>query len=82
MKGTVEHHDGHDSGNGALDGPEVRGGEREHDLNRAGGEHAGHAAEQDHTAHAAHADVYKRRFWITLIVAIPVVPATTSWRSR
>ena len=32
---------------------------------------AGHG--QEHAAHAGHADVYRRRFWITLILAIPVV---------
>ncbi len=67
----VEHHDGHDSEHGALDAPELQG--REHELHRAAGEHAGHAAEHDHSAHATHADVYERRFWITLILAIPVV---------
>ena len=34
-------------------------------------DHAGHG--QEHAAHAGHADVYRRRFWITLILAIPVV---------
>jgi P-type Cu2+ transporter len=63
MSGTVEHHQRHHLGHGALDTPEVEG--REHKLHAAS-EHAGH----DHTAHG---DVYKRRFWVTLILAIPVV---------
>ena len=68
MRSTVEHRHGHHSEHGALDAPEVQGRERE--LHRAADGHAGHAAEHDH---AAHADVYKRRFWVTLILAIPVV---------
>ena len=68
MRGKVEHHQGHDSGHSALDAPEAQG--REQEPHRAAGEHAGHAVEHDH---AAHADLYERRFWITLILAIPVV---------
>ena len=68
MRSTVEHRHGHHSEHGALDAPEVQG--REHELHRAADGHAGHAAEHDH---AAHADVYKRRFWVTLVLAIPVV---------
>ena len=33
----------------------------------------GHGHDQDHGGHAGHADVYRRRFWITLILAVPVV---------
>ena len=43
-------------------------GGREHGVERAAA-HAGH----EHNGHAGHADVYRRRFWITLILAIPVV---------
>ncbi len=35
--------------------------------------HAGHASHTGHAGHAGHADVYQRRFWITLILAVPVV---------
>jgi Cu2+-exporting ATPase len=35
--------------------------------------HAAHGRDQEHGAHAGHADVYRRRFWINLILAIPVV---------
>ena len=45
---------------------------REHGLHRAA-EHAGHGQGHEHVGHAGHADVYRRRFWITLILAIPVV---------
>ena len=36
------------------------------------GAHA-HGHDHEHAAHAGHADVYRRRFWITLILALPVV---------
>jgi Cu2+-exporting ATPase len=36
-------------------------------------EHGGHGHEHGHGGHAGHADVYRRRFWITLILAVPVV---------
>jgi Cu2+-exporting ATPase len=58
-------------------------GQARHDANRATGEHghalhsaAGHAAhgqEHEHLSHVGHAGVYRRRFWITLILAVPVV---------
>ncbi|HET9437498.1 MAG TPA: copper-translocating P-type ATPase [Gaiellaceae bacterium] len=69
MRGAMEHNHGHD----AVDAPEVQGREREHELHRAAAEHAGHAAGHGAADHAAHGDVYRRRFWITLILAIPVV---------
>jgi Cu2+-exporting ATPase len=47
------------------------GGHR-HDLGGAAG-HAAHGKEQEHLGHAGHADVYRRRFWNTLILAVPVV---------
>jgi Cu2+-exporting ATPase len=36
-----------------------------------GGQAHGHG--HDHGGHAGHADVYRRRFWVTLILAVPVV---------
>jgi P-type Cu2+ transporter len=69
----VEHHQDDHSGHGAVGAPEVQGREDEYALRRAGAGHAGHAAGHDLMGHASHADVYKRRFWITLILAIPVV---------
>ena len=42
-------------------------------------DHPGHGApghhghEHEHLGHAGHADVYRRRFWISLILAVPVV---------
>jgi P-type Cu2+ transporter len=46
--------------------------EHRHDLDRAA-EHAGHGQGDERLGHAGHADVYRRRFWITLILAGPVV---------
>ncbi len=37
-----------------------------HELDDAGGAH-------EHLEHAGHAELYRRRFWITLILAVPVV---------
>ena len=54
--------------------PEVKGREREHELRRAAersGRDRGHG--HDHGPYAGHADVYRRRFWINLILAVPVV---------
>jgi Cu2+-exporting ATPase len=45
------------------------GPEREHELHDA----AAHAGAHHHGDHAGHADVYRRRFWICLILAVPVV---------
>ncbi|HEY7693737.1 MAG TPA: copper-translocating P-type ATPase [Gaiellaceae bacterium] len=36
-------------------------------------DHAAHGRGEEHLAHAGHADVYRRRFWINLILAVPVV---------
>ena len=47
-------------------------GEHRHDLTGAAG-HAGHGQGHKHLSHVGHADVYRRRFWITLILAVPVV---------
>jgi Cu2+-exporting ATPase len=55
----VSNHAGHDA---------APAGEHKHDPHQAA-EHAEH----EHVGHAGHADVYKRRFWITLILAVPVV---------
>ena len=63
----MEHHSRHD----AVETPQVQGHEREHELHEAAAEHAGHGGA--HEDHVGHADVYRRRFWITLILAVPVV---------
>jgi Cu2+-exporting ATPase len=68
--GDVKGHSGHE----ALEAPEVQGREREHELRHTAdesGHQHGHA--DDHGGHAGHAEVYRRRFWINLILAVPVV---------
>jgi P-type Cu2+ transporter len=63
-------HSGHD----ALNAPEVEGREREHELRRAAEEsRREHGHGQNHGGHVGHAEVYRRRFWINLILALPVV---------
>jgi Cu2+-exporting ATPase len=58
-----------------LEVPELQGPERERELHRGTPEHApsARAAGREHLAHGSHADVYRRRFWISLILAVPVV---------
>jgi Cu2+-exporting ATPase len=63
----------------------VEGLEREHELHHAAAQHAagehGHHRHDEHhqhdghdaAGHIGHADVYRRRFWITLVLAVPVV---------
>jgi Cu2+-exporting ATPase len=65
----MEHHSGHD----AVGAPQAQRHGREQELRRAAAEHAGHEHVHDGAGHAGHADVYRRRFWITLVLAIPVV---------
>jgi Cu2+-exporting ATPase len=60
----VNDHSGHGAARAAR--------EHEHDLHGAAG-HAGHGQGNERLGHAGHADVYRRRFWITLILAVPVV---------
>jgi Cu2+-exporting ATPase len=65
-------HVGDESGHDAVEAPPLEGRGRERELRRAAAEHAGHGAAHG-DGHAGHADVYRRRFWITLILAVPVV---------
>jgi Cu2+-exporting ATPase len=60
----VNDHSGHGAARAA--------GEHRHDLHGAAG-HASHGQGDERLGHAGHADVYRRRFWITLILAVPVV---------
>jgi P-type Cu2+ transporter len=62
------------AGHDELDLPNVQGREREHELRQAAeqtSQEQGHG--HDHGGHAGHAEVYRRRFWINLILAVPVV---------
>jgi Cu2+-exporting ATPase len=58
--------------NHARHGASRAAGEHRHDLHAAA-EHADHGQGQEGLGHTGHADVYRRRFWITLILAVPVV---------
>jgi len=42
-------------------------------MSEHGGHDHGHGHGHGHGDHAGHAAVYRRRFWITLILALPVV---------
>ncbi|HET7036388.1 MAG TPA: heavy metal translocating P-type ATPase [Thermomicrobiaceae bacterium] len=46
------------------------------------GGHAGHGPGEPHSGHAGHADVFKRRFWVSLVLSLPVVlysPMVQMW---
>ena len=45
----------------------------EHDHDGHAHHHHDHGHGHGHGGHAGHADIYRRRFWITLILAVPVV---------
>lgn len=48
--------------------------EREHEPRRAADESRHqHGHGEGHGGHEGHAEVYRRRFWINLILAVPVV---------
>ncbi|MFD6674314.1 copper-translocating P-type ATPase [Rhodococcus zopfii] len=42
----------------------------EHDAHAGPGEHTGH---DRHAGHGAHGEMFRRRFWVSLVLAIPVV---------
>jgi P-type Cu2+ transporter len=68
--GHVNEHSGHD----APEAPEVDRREREHELRRPVEQsRREHGQGHDHSGPAGHAGVYRRRFWINLILALPVV---------
>ncbi|MBA2276572.1 MAG: copper-translocating P-type ATPase [Chloroflexia bacterium] len=39
----------------------------------AAGDHANHGGHGGHGGHAGHADIFRRRFWVNLALAIPVI---------
>jgi P-type Cu2+ transporter len=57
-----------DSARGVALPPDPHG----HHLQGAA-EHAAHRQRHEHLRHTGHAEVYRRRFWITLILAVPLV---------
>jgi Cu2+-exporting ATPase len=74
-------HQAHDEGEGRLQHEEHAEHEQGHDAH--GGEHGGH--EGDHEAHAdhtGHEQMFRRRFWISLVLSIPVLvfsPTLQDW---
>ncbi|MGB3305866.1 MAG: heavy metal translocating P-type ATPase [Thermomicrobiales bacterium] len=59
-----DHHDGMTMDHGTHGGHDAHAGHGGHDT------HAGHGA---HGGHEGHADIFRRRFWINLLLSIPVV---------
>ena len=37
------------------------------------GEHPGHGGHDRHAGHGAHGEMFRRRFWVSLVLAVPVV---------
>jgi len=66
--GELEHaaHEAH-AGHAAHEAHAEHGGHGDH-L-----DHAGHAGHGGHAGHAGHAEVFRRRFWINLILTIPIL---------
>jgi len=46
---------------------------REHHDHAAHGAHADHAGHAGHGGHAGHAEIFRQKFWISLILTIPIV---------
>ena len=52
-----------------------------HEAPASHGAHEGHDASADHSKHAGHGDhgeMFKRRFWISLLLSIPVLIFSTT----
>jgi len=45
----------------------------EHDAHAGPGEHTGHDGHDRHAGHGAHGEMFRRRFWVSLVLSIPVV---------
>ncbi|QXU51801.1 heavy metal translocating P-type ATPase [Rhodococcus sp. LW-XY12] len=69
---------GHDHGTSTQSPPpdaeDAHAGHGEH-LAHLGGsaEHTGHGGHDRHAGHGAHGEMFRRRFWVSLILSIPVV---------
>jgi len=70
--GHGNHGDGGHGRHGGTEGHEAHGGDRGHGSHGgAGDEHDGdHRAHTDHSGHEA---MFRRRFWVSLILSVPVV---------
>ncbi len=55
----------------------------EHDAHAGPGEHTGHDGHDRHAGHGAHGEMFRRRFWVSLVLSIPVVfPFLLFWGWR
>ncbi|MEE2031901.1 heavy metal translocating P-type ATPase [Rhodococcus chondri] len=68
---------GHDHGTSTQSPPpDVRdpdAGHGEHLAHVGPGDHTGHGGHDRHAGHGAHGEMFRRRFWIALVLAVPVV---------
>ena len=68
---------GHDHGAGTQSPPpdehDAHAGHGEHLAHVGPGEHTGHGGHDRHAGHGAHGEMFRRRFWISLILSVPVV---------
>jgi hypothetical protein len=73
-------HDGHSHNHSGRSGHGDKG---NHESKRAQ-EHKGHGGHGDHGGHAGHEEMFRKRFWISLLLSIPVMlysPALQEWLS-
>jgi len=77
-------HEGHDMAVAAN----VAGQHAGHDMAAMGGEHGGHDRAGGHEGHGAHVDhtgheqMFRQRFWVSLVLSIPVLlysPTIQKW---
>ncbi len=56
---------------------ETHAGMDDHAAHAAHAHHAGHADHTDHTDHTGHEEMFRRRFWVCLVLTIPVLLYST-----
>lgn len=61
------HHDPHEADLGSHDVHDV------HDMRDSHSEHGDHSDHGGHGGHAGHADIFRTRFWVSLVLTIPIV---------
>jgi len=80
-------HEGH-AGHEGHTAPEDQMGPQEHGSHIDHAGHEGHGADDDHTGHEAHVDhmgheqMFRRKFWVSLLLSIPVLifsPSIQGW---
>ncbi len=70
-------HSGHEH-HAAVPAHGEHAGHEHHEAEKAHGEHAGHTAGGDdshkaHTDHTGHEQLFRRKFWVSLIISIPAI---------